>query len=59
VHKFVIFLPRNSKFKCQINYQNSFRKIKKKFWEKNFLEPGAFSDKQFCKNYRAFNFFAI
>jgi hypothetical protein len=40
VHKFVILL--NSKFKCQINNQKS-----KKKWEKNFLEPGAFSDKRF------------
>ena len=44
----------NSKFKCQINYQNSFRKIRKK---KNF-EPGAFLDKKFCKNLQDCNFFA-
>ena len=29
MHKFLIFWPRNSKFKCKINYQNNFKKIKK------------------------------
>ena len=37
----------------------SITKNQKKKWEKNFLEPGAFSDKRFCKNLRACNFFPI
>ena len=40
-------------------YQNSFRKIKKTFWRKNFLEPYAFLDKQYCKNWWACNFFFL
>ena len=31
----------------------------KNFWEKKLIEPGAFSDKQFCQNWRASKFFAI
>ena len=31
----------------------------KKDWKKNFLEPDAFSDKQYCGNWRAGNFFAV
>jgi len=45
------------KLKHQINYKDSFKNIKKilKFF---FFKPGAFSDKQFCKNYQVCNFFA-
>ena len=32
---------------------------KKKVLEKNFLEPDAFLTKQYCRNLRACNFFAI
>ena len=44
-----------------MNYWNSFRKIKKK--QKNFLEPDAFSDKQYCEKILLFelecNFFKL
>ena len=54
------FWPRNSKFKSQINYWNSYRNQKrKKNVRKNYKEPDAFSDKQYCENWLACNFFAV
>ena len=46
------------------NVRSSNRRVlriweKKKYLKKIFLEQGAFSDKQFCENCRACNFFAI
>jgi hypothetical protein len=52
VHKFVIFFYLKTQ---NLNLKSITKTVlekskKKKKLEKNFLEPGAFSDKRFCKN---------
>ena len=58
MRKIQTILSINSTF-LKLETQNlNVRSITKNFGGK-LLEQGAFSDKQFCENYRACNYFAI